>query len=134
MSLALARVLSPAPAPHTLRAVLVMPRPLHRCCRMAGAFFRHHLARRMILVLGDSVTDIDAAHEVPYDEILSVGFLNSRVRLHLHLPLAPHAPLRPAHPRQRAESHAFRRERASALVRCRRGRAHPALWRSLRQR
>ena len=126
MSLALARVLSPAPAPHTLRAVLVMLRPLHRCCRMAGAFFRHHLARRMILVLGDSVTDIDAAHEVPYDEILSVGFLNSRVRLH--------APLRPAHPRQRAESHAFRHERASALVRCRRGRAHPALWRSLRQR
>jgi len=46
--------------------------------RMAGAFFHHHLARRMILVLGDSVTDIDAAHEVPYDEILSVGFLNSR--------------------------------------------------------
>lgn len=47
--------------------------------RMAGAFFRHHLDRRMILVLGDSVTDIDAAHEVPYDVSLSVGFLNSRV-------------------------------------------------------
>jgi len=46
--------------------------------RMAGAFFRHHLARRMILVLGDSVTDIDAAQEVPYDSSLSVGFLNSR--------------------------------------------------------
>jgi len=45
---------------------------------MAGAFFRHHLGRRMILVLGDSVTDIDAAQEVPYDETLSVGFLNSR--------------------------------------------------------
>jgi len=48
--------------------------------RMAGAFFRHWNNRRMILVLGDSVTDIDAAHEVPYDECLSVGFLNSRVR------------------------------------------------------
>mmetsp|Transcript_27845 Transcript_27845/g.71345 ORF Transcript_27845/g.71345 Transcript_27845/m.71345 type:complete len:314 (+) Transcript_27845:125-1066(+) len=46
--------------------------------RMAGAFFRHWNNRRMILVLGDSVTDIDAAHEVPYDECLSVGFLNSR--------------------------------------------------------
>jgi len=44
----------------------------------AAAFFRHHHARRMILVIGDSVTDIDAAHEVPYDESLSVGFLNSR--------------------------------------------------------
>lgn len=48
--------------------------------KMAGAFFRHHLGRRMIVVLGDSVTDIDAAQEVPYDEILSIGFLNSRVR------------------------------------------------------
>jgi len=46
--------------------------------RMAGAFFRHHLGRRMIMVLGDSVTDIDAAQEVPYDSSLSVGFLNSR--------------------------------------------------------
>jgi len=46
--------------------------------RTAGNFFRQHSARRMILVLGDSVTDIDAAQEVPYDEVLSVGFLNSR--------------------------------------------------------
>merc|ERR1719230_1628307 len=45
---------------------------------MAGAFFRHHMDRRYILCLGDSVTDIDAAKEVPYDEILSVGFMNSR--------------------------------------------------------
>jgi len=45
---------------------------------MAGAFFRHHMQRRYILCLGDSVTDIDAAKEVPYDEILSVGFMNSR--------------------------------------------------------
>jgi hypothetical protein len=33
---------------------------------------------RYIICLGDSVTDIDAAQEVPYDEILSVGFMNSR--------------------------------------------------------
>jgi len=46
--------------------------------RMAGAFFRHHMQRRYVLCLGDSVTDIDAAQEVPYDEILSVGFMNSR--------------------------------------------------------
>ncbi|KAL1512098.1 hypothetical protein AB1Y20_005369 [Prymnesium parvum] len=46
--------------------------------KMAGAFFRHHMARRMIMVLGDSVSDIDAAQEVPYDESLSIGFLNSR--------------------------------------------------------
>jgi len=45
---------------------------------MAGAFFRHHMQRRYIICLGDSVTDIDAAQEVPYDEILSVGFMNSR--------------------------------------------------------
>ena len=53
--------------------------------RMAGNFFKHWSDRRMLLVLGDSVTDIDAAHEVPYDAILSVGFLNSRVRGHKKL-------------------------------------------------
>lgn len=37
------------------------------------------LCHRYVLCLGDSVTDIDAAQEVPYDEILSVGFMNSRV-------------------------------------------------------
>jgi len=46
--------------------------------KMAAAFFRHHKERRMVLCLGDSVTDIDAAQEVPYDSILSVGFLNSK--------------------------------------------------------
>lgn len=45
----------------------------------AAGFFRLHHNRRMILVIGDSVSDIDAAQNVPYDETLSVGFLNSRV-------------------------------------------------------
>ncbi|KAL3914409.1 MAG: hypothetical protein SGPRY_007634 [Prymnesium sp.] len=44
----------------------------------AAGFFRLHHNRRMILVIGDSVSDIDAAQNVPYDETLSVGFLNSR--------------------------------------------------------
>ncbi|EOD25657.1 putative 5'-nucleotidase [Emiliania huxleyi CCMP1516] len=39
--------------------------------RAAGSFFKHHAARRSLLVLGDSITDIDAATEVPYDHLIS---------------------------------------------------------------
>jgi len=46
--------------------------------RAARSFFKHHAARRSLLVLGDSITDIDAATEVPYDHLISVGFPNSR--------------------------------------------------------
>ena len=46
--------------------------------RAAGSFFKQHAARRSLLVLGDSITDIDAATEVPYDHLISVGFPNSR--------------------------------------------------------
>jgi len=44
----------------------------------ASAFFRDHAERRAIIQLGDSITDVDPAKNVPYDHVLSVGFLNAR--------------------------------------------------------
>ncbi len=44
----------------------------------ASSFFAQHSARKNLIVLGDSVTDVDASKNVPYDHCLSVGFLNSR--------------------------------------------------------
>ena len=44
----------------------------------SSAFFRQHAARKSLIVLGDSVTDVDASINVPHDVSLSVGFLNSR--------------------------------------------------------
>jgi len=44
----------------------------------ASTFFSAHADRRALIVLGDSVTDIDAAEHVPYHTSLSVGFVNSR--------------------------------------------------------
>jgi len=44
----------------------------------SSSFFEQHAARKTLLVLGDSVTDVDASKNVPYDHCLSVGFLNSR--------------------------------------------------------
>ena len=44
----------------------------------ASSFFEQHSDRKNLLVLGDSVTDVDAAENVPYDKCLSVGFLNAR--------------------------------------------------------
>ena len=44
----------------------------------ASSFFAQHTSRRSLIVLGDSLTDIDASKNVPYDRCLSVGFLNAR--------------------------------------------------------
>ena len=44
----------------------------------ARSFFAEHAKRRSILQLGDSLTDVDPAKKVPYDALLSIGFLNSR--------------------------------------------------------
>lgn len=41
-------------------------------------FFKQHAARKSLIVLGDSVTDVDASINVPHDVALSVGFLNAR--------------------------------------------------------
>jgi 5'-nucleotidase len=44
----------------------------------ASSFFAQHKTRRGIIQLGDSLTDVDPAKKVPYDQLLSVGFLNAR--------------------------------------------------------
>jgi len=44
----------------------------------ASTFFTEHAKRRAIIQLGDSVTDVDPARHVPYEHLLSVGFLNAR--------------------------------------------------------
>jgi len=44
----------------------------------SSSFFEQHASRKTVIVLGDSVTDVDASKNVPYDHLLSVGFLNSR--------------------------------------------------------
>jgi len=44
----------------------------------ASSFFAAHAERKYLLVLGDSTTDVDASENVPHDQCLSVGFLNSR--------------------------------------------------------
>merc|ERR1711998_670654 len=44
----------------------------------ASAFFAEHAKRKAIVQLGDSLTDVDPARHVPYDHLLSVGFVNER--------------------------------------------------------
>jgi len=44
----------------------------------ASSFFSQHADRRGIIQLGDSLTDVDPAKKVPYDHLLSIGFLNAR--------------------------------------------------------
>jgi len=44
----------------------------------ASAFFAEHAKRKAVIQLGDSVTDVDPARHVPYDHLLSVGFVNER--------------------------------------------------------
>jgi 5'-nucleotidase len=44
----------------------------------ASAFFAEHAKRKAILQLGDSLTDVDPARHVPYEHLLSVGFVNER--------------------------------------------------------
>jgi len=44
----------------------------------ASSFFAQHASRRGIIQLGDSLTDVDPAKKVPYDHLLSIGFLNAR--------------------------------------------------------
>jgi len=44
----------------------------------ASSFFEQHATRKNLIVLGDSVTDVDASRNVPCEQCLSVGFLNSR--------------------------------------------------------
>jgi len=44
----------------------------------ASTFFAQHTSRRSVICLGDSITDIDAAKNVPYERCLNVGFLNDR--------------------------------------------------------
>jgi len=46
--------------------------------KSASSFFAQHSSRRALIVLGDSVTDVDACENVPHDRVLSVGFVNSR--------------------------------------------------------
>lgn len=46
--------------------------------KSASSFFKQHSERRALIVLGDSVTDIDASENVPSDRVLSVGFVNER--------------------------------------------------------
>ena len=46
--------------------------------KSASSFFTSHAARRSLIVLGDSVTDVDASENVPCDRALSVGFVNER--------------------------------------------------------
>jgi len=44
----------------------------------ASSFFAEHATRKSIVQLGDSLTDVDPARHVPYDNLLSVGFVNAR--------------------------------------------------------
>jgi len=44
----------------------------------ASSFFAQHSARRNLVIMGDSITDVDPAVNVPHDHCLSIGFLNSR--------------------------------------------------------
>jgi len=46
--------------------------------KSASSFFKQHASRRSLIVLGDSVTDVDAAENVPSEHVLSVGFVNER--------------------------------------------------------
>ena len=46
--------------------------------KSASSFFQQHSDRRALLVMGDSVTDVDACENVPSDFVLSIGFINSR--------------------------------------------------------
>jgi len=46
--------------------------------KSASSFFQEHSDRRALIVLGDSVTDVDACENVPSDFVLSVGFVNER--------------------------------------------------------
>ena len=46
--------------------------------KSASSFFKAHENRRALIVLGDSVTDVDACENVPSDRVLSVGFVNER--------------------------------------------------------
>lgn len=45
----------------------------------ASAFFAEHAKRRAVIQLGDSLTDVDPARHVPYDHLLSIGFVNERL-------------------------------------------------------
>lgn len=44
----------------------------------ASSFFKQHETRKNLIVIGDSVTDVDPLHKVPYENSLSIGFLNHR--------------------------------------------------------
>lgn len=44
----------------------------------ASSFFAEHAARNCIVQLGDSLTDVDPAKNVPYEHLLSIGFVNER--------------------------------------------------------
>ena len=46
--------------------------------KSASSFFKQHSDRRGLIVLGDSVTDVDACENVPSDHVLSLGFVNER--------------------------------------------------------
>jgi len=46
--------------------------------RASANFFKQHAHRSTIVVLGDSCSDIDAAENIPYEHLLSVGFLNDK--------------------------------------------------------
>jgi len=50
----------------------------------ASSFFAEHKHRRAIIQLGDSLSDIDPAKKVPYDQLISIGFLNARLDARKH--------------------------------------------------
>lgn len=52
--------------------------------KSASSFFTAHSTRRALIVLGDSVSDVDAGTNVPSDYVLSVGFVNDRADASKH--------------------------------------------------
>ena len=44
----------------------------------ASTFFKQNAGRKGIIQLGDSLTDVDPAKKVPYEHLISIGFLNAR--------------------------------------------------------
>jgi len=50
----------------------------------ASSFFAEHKHRRAIIQLGDSLSDVDPAKKVPYDQLISIGFLNAKLDARKH--------------------------------------------------
>ena len=46
--------------------------------KSASSFFQRHADRRNLIVMGDSISDVDAGKNVPSDKSISIGFTNAR--------------------------------------------------------